>query len=145
MVNAVTAAHLLAGMVQVRRPELLKANGGPLSFSYPTVRRFLIQDMGWTLRQATGAAQKAPDNWEGIVEDHHLRMASKVYAKSIPPELVFSMDETFVWLIPMGNATTFHKKGDSEVLVGRAEEKRGITASVTCDMTGRVLPLQLIY
>lgn len=25
------------------------------------------------------------------------------------------------------------------------EEKRGITASVTCDMTGRVLPLQLIY
>lgn len=44
-----------------------------------------------------------------------MRMASKVYAKSIPPELVFSMDETFVWLIPMGNATTFHKKGDSEV------------------------------
>lgn len=38
-------------------------------------------------------------------------MAYTVYIEKIPRELVISMDETFVWYIPMGNAYTFHSKG----------------------------------
>lgn len=33
VVTAVTAAHLLMSLVQVKQPELLQANGGPLSIS----------------------------------------------------------------------------------------------------------------
>ena len=66
-------------------------------------------------RRATKAAQKLPDGWEQLVEDHHLRMAYKVMLEQIPPELVISMDETFVWYLPMGNATTYEETNSKAV------------------------------
>ncbi len=62
----------------------------------------------WILhRCATGAAQKLPKDYERLVDVMNLCMAWCCYLYKIPLELVFSMDETFVWYTPMGMATTY--------------------------------------
>ncbi len=45
----------------------------------------------------------------------NLRMAWCCYLYKIPPELVFSMDETFVWYTPMGMATTYDIRNAKQV------------------------------
>jgi len=45
----------------------------------------------------------------------NLRMAWCCYLYKIPPELVFNMDETFVWYTPMGMATTYDIRNAKQV------------------------------
>jgi hypothetical protein len=40
----------MIGIVEARRPNLLKKNGGRYGPSRPTVCRFLRKKMGWTFR-----------------------------------------------------------------------------------------------
>jgi len=49
-INSVTAQHIMIGILEARRPDLLKKNGGRYGPSRPTVRRFLMKKMGWTCR-----------------------------------------------------------------------------------------------
>jgi hypothetical protein len=50
VINSVTAQHIMIGILEARRPNLLKKNGGRYGLSRPTVRRFLRKKMGWTFR-----------------------------------------------------------------------------------------------
>lgn len=70
----------------------------------------------------------------------HLRMAAAVMLHSIPRRLVYSMDETFVFFVPMGSTHTFAEKGSKSVSVLGAEDKRGGTVVLTCKPTGDVVP-----
>jgi hypothetical protein len=40
----------MIGILEARRPDLLKKNNGRYGPSRPTVRRFLRKKMGWTFR-----------------------------------------------------------------------------------------------
>lgn len=84
-----------------------------------------------------------PSDWEIKVEDMHLRMAAAVMLHSIPKELVYSMDETFVFFVPMKGTRTYAEKGSKSVSVVGAEEKRGCTASITCKPTGAMVPFMV--
>jgi len=49
-INSVTAQHIMIDILEARRPDLLKKNGGCYGPSRPTVRRFLKKQMGWTFK-----------------------------------------------------------------------------------------------
>jgi hypothetical protein len=49
-INSVIAQHIMIGILEARRPNLLKTNSGRYGPSRPTVRRFLRKKMGWTFR-----------------------------------------------------------------------------------------------
>ena len=59
--------------------------------------------------------------------------------------LVYSMDETFVNLVPMGGASTFDVKGKKDIAVAGGDDMRGMTVSMTCKPTEEMLPLQIIF
>lgn len=72
-------------------------------------------------------------------------MAYSVYMHDIPPDLMYSMDETFFYFVPMGGARTYDQIGALSVPVIGAEDKRGGTVLLTCKATGEMVPFQAIY
>jgi hypothetical protein len=49
-INSVTAQHIIIGILEACRPDLLKKNGGRYGPSRPTIRKFLRKKMGWTFK-----------------------------------------------------------------------------------------------
>jgi hypothetical protein len=81
-----------------------------------------------------------------MIEDMHLRMAITAMAMGANAVyFTYSMDETFMWFVPMGGASTWATSGSKRVPVVGSEEKKGCTAAVTIKPTGDVLPMMLIY
>lgn len=102
---------IMRAVLQQRHPDILFENGGTLKLSYNFCRAFVSKQLNWTLRKSTTAAQKVPANWEELVHDMNRRLAVTVFEGAIPKELLFSMDETFCFFVPMGHATTLHERG----------------------------------
>lgn len=102
---------IMKAVLQQRHPTILFENGGTLKLTYNTCKSFVHRHLNWTLRKSTTAAQKVPANWEQQVEDMIKRLAVTVFEGDIPKELLFSMDETFCFFVPMGHATTLHERG----------------------------------
>lgn len=84
----------------------------------------------------TGVVQKLPADWEQQIADMNKRIAVISFEDDVGEAFVYSMDETFVNLVPMGNSYTWHKKGDRTVPVAAFDDKRGYTAAVTSKPTG---------
>lgn len=102
---------IMRAVLQQRHPDILFENGGPLKLSYNMCKAFVDRHLNWTLRKSTTAAQKVPANWVTQVDDMTKRLAVTVFEGAIPKELLFSMDETFCFFVPMGHATTLHERG----------------------------------
>ncbi|KAJ9527130.1 hypothetical protein QJQ45_025180, partial [Haematococcus lacustris] len=143
--NHTTARSVMLAVIQQREPHLLSSNGGALRLSAQYVRDFLEHQLNWVTRRSTGDSQHLPVNYTQLVEDMDLRAALIVYAKRIPPELFYSMDETFVFFAPMAGSTTLAEEGSKQVFVAATEQKKGLTVCLTVKASGHVLPLQLIY
>ncbi|KAJ9509508.1 hypothetical protein QJQ45_001946 [Haematococcus lacustris] len=132
-------------LLKQREPQLLASNGGPLHLSAHFVRDFLEHQLNWVTRKGTGDSQHLPANYQSLVDDMNMRAALLVFAKGVPPELFYSMDETFVFFAPMAGSTTLAKQGSKQVYVAASEQKKGITVCLTVKASGHVLPMQLIY
>lgn len=101
----------MKSVLQERHPDILFENGGPLKLSHWFCKAFVSKHLNWTLRKATTAAQKVPQNWQQLVLDMNKRLACIVFEGAIPPSLLFSMDETFSFFVPMGHSTTLAERG----------------------------------
>ena len=102
---------ILRAVLQERHPDILHENGGRLKLSYNFCKSFVNKHLNWTLRRGTTAAQKLPVNWSEQVNDMTKRLAIRVYEGRIPRELLFSMDETFCYFVPMGHPVTLAERG----------------------------------
>lgn len=60
---------------------------------------------------------------------------------SIEPNLVISMDETFLHYVPTGAAYTFAPKGSKQVRLIGADSKAGITVCIATTASGN-LPVE---
>ncbi|KAJ9519048.1 hypothetical protein QJQ45_003520 [Haematococcus lacustris] len=101
---------------QQREPQLLASNGGPLYLSAHFVRDFLKHQFNWVTRKGTGDSQHLPANWRRLVDDMNMQAALLVFAKGVPPELFYSMDETFDFFAPMAGSTTLSKQGGKQLI-----------------------------
>lgn len=101
----------MRAILNERHPSVLYENGGKLKLSKFFCKHFVKKHLNWSVRKATTAAQKVPNNWQQLVDDMVKRLAVVVYEGKIPQELMFSMDETFCYFVPMGNASTLAERG----------------------------------
>lgn len=114
--NLISVQAIMRAVLKQRHPHILYENGGKLKLSKWFCKRFVKKHLNWCVRRATTAAQKLPSNWQKLVDDMIKRLAIVVYEGRIPQELMFSMDETFCFFVPMGHATTLAQRG-SKVMI----------------------------
>ncbi|KAE9396378.1 hypothetical protein BT96DRAFT_824716 [Gymnopus androsaceus JB14] len=100
--------------------------------------------MHWSIRKATRAAHKLPENWEDQCEQSAFCKAYKIKEYNIPAELFINSDQTQMLYAP-GDKLTWAKTGSSQVSVLGAEEKRAFTVTVGVTASGRALPFQAVY
>ncbi|KAJ7027040.1 hypothetical protein C8F04DRAFT_1295668, partial [Mycena alexandri] len=98
----------------------------------------------WSLRRPTNAAQKLPDNWEGLCEKSFFRIAHSIKEHDIPACLVVNSDQTQVVYAP-GTGLTWAERGAKQVSVVGVEEKRAFTLVVSVAADGSCVPWQVIY
>ncbi|KAG9123678.1 hypothetical protein FRC07_014300 [Ceratobasidium sp. 392] len=137
----------MVAMIRHRAPEIFACvdkNGKPFQLSSPTVRRFLRNDLGWSLRRATRAAQKIPPKVNDILFRSFLRMACLIRDENIPACCIVNADQTQV-VYSTGTNSSWNERGQRQVTVLGSDEKRAFTLLMGVSMSGHLLPPQAIY
>ena len=143
---------MFLGSMQDLHAELLKTNGGWFTCGEDFLRDFERQRKLSRRRITTGGDDgKLGELYTPEIMRMTLqaRLASIVYAAEeegvvIPQRLVVGADETGVHLVPSGRYV-LAPTGSRRVARNDSDEKRQITAMVSHDFAGNMLPLQLIF
>ena len=131
------------GTVRVLQPSLLPEHGGSLCLEKGWAES-ILRRMNFVKRKGTKAARKVPADVDEIKQAYIERIRQKVNANNIPSELVLNLDETGLPIVPVSN-WTLDVEGASQVALTGMEDKRQITAVLTCTASGVLLPPQLLY
>ena len=108
------------------------------------VKKFLKEEMGWSLRRATRPGKKTPENIEQVLTDAALHLTSTISEFGVLKFLIVNSDQTGV-LYSAGGEETYDKIGSKQVEVIGMDEKRSFTLMVGISMSGEVLPFQVVY
>jgi|SRR5882762_7721982 len=108
------------------------------------VRKFLREEMKWTLRRSTRPGKKVPDGVTYILTNAFLRLSHTISENSVTMALIVNTDQTLV-IYSAGASETYAPKGSKQVEVVGKDEKQGFTVVVGISMSGDVLPFQAIY
>ena len=101
--------------------------------------------MEWSKRK--GTTGKIEPSKQFLVEEKltfQRRIASIIEEHDIPKELILNLDQTPLSYVSPGKYT-FNPKGAKTVPIKGIDDKRQITATFTVSMTGKFLPIRLIY
>ena len=128
-------------------PSLLRKNGGSLEIVGKGGRSWcesFLRRANLVKRKATKAAKKLPEDFEQVKAAFLQNISAVVKEHKIPDELIINLDETPLRFVPV-DKYTMEKIGAKQVpLVGK-EDKREITALLSCTASASFLPPQLIY
>ena len=108
------------------------------------MKKFLREEMKWSLRRATRPGKKTPDNIEQILTDATLRIVWTISEHGVPKPLLVNTDQTGVQY-SAGGLATWAPIGSKQVEVIGKDEWRSFTLVVGISMSGEVLPFQAIY
>ncbi|KZT56375.1 hypothetical protein CALCODRAFT_406204, partial [Calocera cornea HHB12733] len=100
--------------------------------------------LGWTLRRATKAAHKLPEDWRTSTYKAALRAAYALQHFYIPAACIVNSDETQL-LLQHGGECSYAPIGAHQVDVLGKEEKRACTIMTSLAMDGTLLPFQSIW
>ncbi|EJD48848.1 hypothetical protein AURDEDRAFT_60543 [Auricularia subglabra TFB-10046 SS5] len=103
----------------------------------------MANELDWTKRSATRAAQKIPVGHEQACLESFLRQAISTRDFVVPAALRANIDQTMV-IIQDGGKLTYNPKGLKQVSVVRIDEKRAFTVLVGVTAAGALLPFQII-
>jgi hypothetical protein len=138
--TVVATANALMGQLHKER---LKENGGAITFSSLWARQWLRRH-NWVKRKATTGKRHAPSNLEAERATFTKAIDDRCRQHSIPPQLVYNIDETAVKIVPAAG-WTMEQKGASTVAVTGIDDKRQVTATIAVTAAGEKLPIHLIY
>lgn len=119
-------------------------NGNRFQCSEAFVRKFLENDMGYSVRRITKAGQKVPTDADTQLYHAFLRASAAIRDEDISPDLMVNSDQTNI-VYAHGSKVTFAPTGDKQVSGEGYEEKRAFTLQVSVSASGKVLPFQAIY
>jgi len=108
------------------------------------VKKFLREQMGWSLHGATHSGKKMPENITQVLTDASLRLVSTISEHEVPEPLSVNSDQTGV-TYGAGALQTYAPIGSKQVEVIGKDEKWAFTLMVGISMSGEVLPFQAIY
>ena len=92
-------------------------------------------------KRANSKSKVVPENFDEI---KGLDVQSVIEMEYVPPSLVVNWDHTAMKIVPFTN-WTMKKKGTRRVEIAGIDDKMQITAVFVCAMSGKFLPMQLIY
>lgn len=105
----------------------------------------LFRRMGFCRRRKTCAKIDLPESARKEIEYLFLyEIVSKVEKYTIPDCLIINFDQTPLKMVQCGNSTLAKKNSKAVTIVG-ADDKRSITATFSVTLSGKFLPMQLIY
>ena len=104
----------------------------------------VLRRMGFTKRKANTKCKINPDNFDEIKQQYLIDIHAAVEMEDIPPSLVINWDHTATKIVP-SSQWTMEKKGTKRVEIAAVDDKRQITATFACTLSGKFLPIQLIY
>ncbi|KAF8318611.1 uncharacterized protein EI90DRAFT_3133107 [Cantharellus anzutake] len=150
--GAALDAHQIRGVIiaqiQHSRPSILRTvvrkDGSIFAASMGWVRKFLKEEMKWSLRRATHASQKIPPNADDKIYSSLLRQAYSIRRYMIPDSLRVNSDQTQV-IYQQNSTSTYEKKGSRQVSTVSHDEKHAFTLNVAISANGGLLPFQAIF
>lgn len=145
VVTASVFTALVLGVLSAICIGVLHGHGGTFTASARWANTFMKQELGWSVRAGTTAAQKLPVGWEVMGVDMRDRLAVLVGTYGIPPDLVVNFDQTGVYYVPTMGARTYAPRGSKDVSVLGMEDKRQFTAVMGSSAAGALLPMQIVY
>ena len=92
----------------------------------------------------TTKAKLCPANFENLKKQYLTNIHSTVLMEKILMDLIINWDHTGIKYVPISNWTP-EQKGVKRVEIAGGEDKRQLTAVLTCTMSGKLLPAQIIY
>ena len=101
----------------------------------------LLSRMGYVKRKATS---KVTISSTGLKVQFLNDIRTVVSLEEIPMELIINWDQTPIKFVPVSN-WTHDKKGTERIQLAGLDDKRQITATITGNILGHLLPAQLIY
>ena len=106
----------------------------------------LLARLGFVKRRATTKANKqlCEEKFQKVKRSYLNQIASIVHIHNIPAELVMNLDQTGINLVPAGNWTTA-PQGSRRVALAGVGNKRQVTATFACTLSGAFLNMQLLY
>jgi len=107
------------------------------------VKKFLKEEMKWSLRRATRPGKKTPENVTQILTNAILRLVSTISQHNIPKPLLVNSDQTGPQY-SSGALETYAPTGSKQVEVVGKDERRAFTLMVGISMSGEVLPFQAV-
>ena len=142
----VTSSVVIAaarGVVKKTNRSLLEDNGGPLSINKSWAKSFLSR-MGYVKRKGTTTFKVTPDNFEALKNTFLEQIKTTVEFENIPLDLIFNWDQTGLNFVPVSK-WTMEKEGAKRVEIKGFDDKRQLTAVFAATISGKLLPMQLIY
>lgn len=143
VVNTQTVMATAVGVVVSHDANLLAENGGHIDITKSWATRFL-ERLNMVKRKGTTAAKILPTDFEKVKKQYLSDICSMVIMEDIPEDLVINWDQTGLKYVPVSD-WTFAEKGSKRVEIAGLDDKRQITVLLTCTLSGKLLPTQVIY
>ena len=132
------------GVIKANCPSKLKDFGSHTVLTKDGARS-VLKSMEWSKRK--GTTGKIEPSQQFLLEEKltfHKLILSTIQEHDITKERILNLDQTPLSYDSPGKYT-FNPKSAKTVLIKGVDDNRQITATLTVSMTGKVLPIQLIY
>ena len=131
-------------VVKPNNPDVLKMYGGHIELTEGWARN-ILNSMKWSKRKGTTGKV---DPSEALLREEkltfQLNISKAIVNDDIPRELVINLDQTPLSYVSPGKYT-FSPVGAKNVPINGVDDKRQITGTFACSLSGAFLPLQIIY
>ena len=141
IVNRPIVIAAACGIIMAKNRQHLVEFGGSIDLNNSWAQSFLRR-LNFVQRKGTKAARKLPENFPEQKELFLSKIEEIVTEKRIPDDLIINVDQTNVYIVPVGDFT-LEEKGSKQVPIIGLEDKRQITVLLGCTMSGYFLPLKL--
>ena len=104
----------------------------------------VLHRMGFSKRRGNSKSKVTPDDLSILKENYLMDIKAVVEMEEIPEDMVVNWDQTAMKIVP-SCTWTMEKRGTKRVEIKGVDDKRQITAVFACTVSGKFLPIQLIY
>ena len=144
VINRKQILNIVKGVVTTNNPNALKQFGGTVELTDRWARHVLTK-LEWSKRKGTtGKVEPSPQFLAEEKFTFQRAISAAVLEHDIPSSLVVNLDQTPLSYVSPGKYT-FSFKGAKNVPIRGVDDKRQITGTFAVTITGKCLPIQLIY
>ena len=136
VINRKQILNIAKGVIRANDPNALEEYGGTLNLTDRWARHVLTK-MEWAKRKGTTGKVEEKFTFQRAI-------SAAISEHDIPTSLVINLDQTPLSYVSPGKYT-FSFKGAKNVPIRGVDDKRQITGTFAVTLTGKFLPMQLIY